>query len=173
MDIGTHALVQSYLFCESKDVKSSRCQTPQRLRGQVLPARRACAPGRLFSRRKTGCAQVDKGCGHWVDKGDRRCRLFPGTEAMGTAGGAGAVLGWALLTACRAFRRSAGRPGEMSLPLRSPGTRWLSWESAHRKGALSAVWALPFEELCRCLSWAAWFGGQFWGVLWVGVWLFY
>lgn len=79
MYIDTHALVQSYLFCENKDVLNLYW----RLHGQVFLARLACAPRQLFSGKKIKYVQLHKGCSHWGGKGDRRCKLFSRTESSG------------------------------------------------------------------------------------------
>lgn len=77
MYIDTHGLVQSYLFCENKDVRSYELLNFHgRQCGQVFLAYLACAPRQLFSRKRINHVQLNEGCSHWGDKGDRRCKLF-------------------------------------------------------------------------------------------------
>lgn len=84
MYIDTHGLVQSYLLYENKDGKIyEMLNLYQRLNRQVLLAHLACAPRQLFSRKKIKYVQLNKGCSHWGDGGDRRCKLFSCLESSG------------------------------------------------------------------------------------------
>lgn len=96
MYIDTHGLVQSYLLCENKDGKIyEMLNLYQRLRRQVLLAHLACVPRQLFSRKKIKYVQLNKGCSHRGDGGDRRCKvvLLPGELRVAAAAPAGGTEG--------------------------------------------------------------------------------